>query len=71
MKILTLNSEYIVDGKELWKNGVLLSKDVRDVMGVTKGTWMFYEGVPCVGDMLYVQYGAKYLRTSTITEVEQ
>lgn len=70
MKIKTLNSEYIVNGNELWRNGELFSEDVRKVCGVAIG-WQFYDGIPKVGDMMYVEYGTRSLRTSTITEIEQ
>ena len=73
MKIKTLNSEYIVNGKELWRNGVLETDDIRFVGGVTKGFQGTYEGIPEPGDMLLIEYyegTMRSLRTSTITEVE-
>ena len=72
MIIKTLNSEYIVKDKELWRNGVLFTDDIRYVGGITSKTWMPYEGIPKVGDMLCVEYYQgvlRAIRTSRVTEV--
>lgn len=72
MIIKTLNSEYIVKGKELWRNGELYTDDIRFIGGMYKGFAGIYDGIPEVGDMLYIEYyqdSWRSIRTSTITEV--
>ena len=72
MKFLTLNSEYIVNGSQLWRNGGLYTDDITYIGGITQDL-QWYTGVPKVGDMLYVEYSndgrTRGLRSSTITEV--
>jgi len=75
MIIKTLNSEYIIKGKELWRNGELFTDDIQCINRVTGKTRIWYIGIPKVGDNLLVEYydgtTMRAIRTSTVTEVVQ
>jgi predicted Holliday junction resolvase-like endonuclease len=69
--IKTLNSEYIVDNNILWKNGEVYTDDIRYIGTLAKT--VILDGLPNVGDMLYIEYyngeTMRSIRTSMVTEV--
>ena len=69
--IKTLNSEYIVDNNILWKNGEVYTDDIRYIGTLAKT--VILNGLPNVGDALYIEYyngeTMRSLRTSMVTEV--
>lgn len=69
--IKTLNSTYVIDGNVLWKNGEVYTDDIRYIGTLAKT--VILDGLPNVGDMLYIEYyngeTMRSIRTSTVTEV--
>ena len=69
--IKTLNSEYIVDNNTLWKNGEVYTDDIRYIGTLAKT--VILDGLPNVGDALYIEYyngeTMRSIRTSMVVEV--